>query len=667
MVYVVLIGLTLGTIAYLFLIALILGHRRPRQFERLLFFLILSLFMVYAGGLLGLNAQLQYGTPPNATQLFYSGLIALGVLFLIPLTAHTHLEYLRQVRGASLSKLAVAIAYSLYVVPIIMAALGGMMAGARFRLGAAGTAERVVTEPGLAGFLTSIIGLSSLAVGASAVIAAAFEWRIARSSHDAMERGLFWWLPCASALIPVSLVIGARMGMVFVPGVGNLLPGVVMAGVMPGALLIRYSLRHNFLEFGAQRNLVYALSATFLALLYLALVRRVSGWLEPVLPPEATAAVLLFVLVFLFEPLERAIGPALHRRFHERVERLQRLTLQLQDWARRGRLAQLIAAAEQLIRDEFGLAVVVISVPRDPARGPLREPGGLGHVVQIPLLKDGREIGLLEAASTGSYLTGETSAALEFLAEQLPAMIDLCQLLEEKMRLERELAERERLALLGQMAASVSHNLRNPLSSMKTVLQVQLEKPDLPFDLRHDCALVVSEIDRMSAKLAQLLRFSRPSVNGQTVPAVALAKQTAALFSRDAERRNIRLEFDCSASEMPIPVSEEALNEILSNLVVNAIEAQPNGGRVRVCLSQVGDGLRIGIEDDGPGITPQMRSRIFEPFFTTKATGTGLGLAIVARCVADVGGTISCESPIRDGRGARFTVELPTTGDTKTR
>ena len=87
---------------------------------------------------------------------------------------------------------------------------------------------------------------------------------------------------------------------------------------------------------------------------------------------------------------------------------------------------------------------------------------------------------MLEAASTGSYLTGETSAALEFLAEQLPGMVDLARLIEEKLRLERELAERERMAVLGQMAASVSHNLRNPLSSMKTVLQVQLENPDLP-------------------------------------------------------------------------------------------------------------------------------------------------------------------------------------------
>jgi signal transduction histidine kinase len=274
-------------------------------------------------------------------------------------------------------------------------------------------------------------------------------------------------------------------------------------------------------------------------------------------------------------------------------------------------------------------------------------------------MEDGKEIGLLEAASTGSYLTGETTAALEFLAEQLPAMANLCRLIEEKLRLERELAERERLALLGQMAASVSHNLRNPLSSMKTVLQVQLEKPNLPVDVRRDCALVVTEIDRMNAKLTQLLHFAKPSVNGQRVGAIELAKQTAILFRHDAERRNVRLEFDQPLEEISVMASEDALSEVLSNLIVNAIEAQPGGGRVRVGLARHDDRLEILVEDDGPGISQELRSKIFQPFFTTKATGTGLGLSIVARRVAEMGGTIACESPLRNGKGARFRLTLP--------
>ena len=293
------------------------------------------------------------------------------------------------------------------------------------------------------------------------------------------------------------------------------------------------------------------------------------------------------------------------------------------------------------------------------AQPPLESPGGLGHVARIPLKKGREEIGLLEAATTGSYLTGETTAALEFLAEQLPAMIDLCRLIEEKIRLERELAERERLAMLGQMAATVSHNLRNPLGAMKTVLQVQLENPDLPADLRHDCTLVLGEIERMSAKLTQLLHFAKPSPNGRRANAAETARQVAALFRADAERRRVRLELEVPAGDAAAHASEEALNEILSNLIVNAIEAQPEGGSVRVRLAGRGKHLDIFVEDDGPGISPDARAKIFQPFFTTKATGTGLGLTIVARRVSEMGGTIACESPIAQDRGTRIHVSLP--------
>ncbi len=650
--YVRLIALTAGTLVYLFLLALILGHRRPRLFERLLFFLILSLFAIYAGGLLEINAEIQYVSPPETTRLLYESLTVLGLLFLPALLVHVHVRYCLLVergevpgRGGRIALLSL-----LYVIPFVMPVtriFWGLEAPySRFDL----------SLP----FLLRAFRPEDAVLLFSAIVCCAFgDFYLGRSAPQPIERRFFYWLGGLSFLLLIPLAL--REGFATIPPIhtDGIATAIIFCGVLPGALLIYYALKHNFLEYGAQRNLVYALTATVLALLYLALVHRVSGWLAPVFPPEATASVLLFVLIFLFEPLERAIGPVLHRRFRERVSRLQSLTLDLQQEARHGDIARLTANAERRIREEFGLAAVRIAIPRDASQKPLESPGGLGHVVRFPLLKDSEEVGLLEAASTGSYLTGETSAGLEFLAEQLPPMADLCRLIEEKLRLERELAERERLALLGQMAATVSHNLRNPLSSMKTVLQVQLEKPNLPDDLRHDCALVVGEIDRMSAKLKQLLNFAKPSVNGRSVSAIAVAKQAAALFRHDAERRNVVLEFDAPDEEISIVASEEALSEILSNLIVNAIEAQPDGGRLDIRLARKGNHLEVQVEDRGPGVSAELRARIFQPFFTTKATGTGLGLAIVARRVDEMGGTMSCESPISEGKGARFIVALP--------
>jgi signal transduction histidine kinase len=644
--YIRLIALAAGTLVYLFLIALILGHRRPRTLERLLFFLMLSIFLIYAGGLLEINAQMQFGGMPPITDLLCLTIRGAGFIFLPGLLLHTHIQYFSMARLRVVPRLAVVCIGLVYVLPLLDAWMRGVLA-------------REMAWPNF------LLDFTILGAGATDVLilsAAGCAWvdgRIWKSSGDRVEKRLFNLLLVITALVAVLLILRqALAARAYAQGMA-LESALLVLGVMPGAVLIYFALKHNFLEYGAQRNLVYALAATFLALLYLALVHRVSGWLEPLLPREATAAILLFVLIFLFEPLERAIGPTLHRAFSERMAHVQRVSVEIQQEARQGDVARLVRFAERRVQEEFGLAAVRMSVPSDPKLKPLEAPGGLGHVVRIAMQKDGKEVGLLEAASTGSYLTGETSAALEFLGEQLPGMLDLCRLLEEKVRLERELAEREQMALLGQMAASVSHNLRNPLSSMKTILQVQLENPELPLDVRHDCALVVGEIDRMGEKLKQLLNFAKPSVNGQSVEAVALVKQTAALFARDAERGKVRLEFDGPAEEVRVMASEEALNEVLSNLIVNAMEAQPNGGRVRVGVTRVDAALEIRVEDDGPGIAAGARARIFEPYYTTKASGTGLGLAIVARRVEEMGGTIDCESPVREGKGTRFILRIP--------
>ena len=142
-------------------------------------------------------------------------------------------------------------------------------------------------------------------------------------------------------------------------------------------------------------------------------------------------------------------------------------------------------------------------------------------------------------------MSGEAAAAIEFLCEQLPSALDLCLLIEEKLRLERELAERERLAVLGQMAASISHNLKNPLGSIKTILQVQLENPEVPESIRGETRMVLEEVRRLSAKLNQLLQFSRPAVRGGAIEARcdarAVAEEVVSLLRHEAEERGIAL------------------------------------------------------------------------------------------------------------------------------
>src|ERR1700733_5445164 len=220
------------------------------------------------------------------------------------------------------------------------------------------------------------------------------------------------------------------------------------------------------------------------------------------------------------------------------------------------------------------------------------------------------------------------------------------------------------MARVGQMAASISHNLKNPLGSMKTILQVQLENSALPADAQRDLSMVLSELDRLSAKLNQLLQYARPVVRASSaapsrVNVSAVAEQVISLLRHDAERRRVSLILNDESAGLSLTGPEEALADILSNLVVNAIEAMSDGGAISVGAPRDAQEVVVPVIDDGPGISPENRGNVFRPFFTTKPSGTGLGLAIVERRGLVLSGSVILGRPVANGRGAKFIVRLP--------
>jgi len=353
------------------------------------------------------------------------------------------------------------------------------------------------------------------------------------------------------------------------------------------------------------------------------------------------------------------------------MDRVQRLTAEIQQEARQGNLRGLVRFIEGRVKEVFELAAVNLTLVdqskaelRPSSRTPEERATSAALSDRVFVLRQGHQLmAALQAEPHGAGLSGETQAALEFLCEQLPGALDLCRLIEEKLQLERELAERERLALVGQMAASISHNLKNPLGSMKTILQVQLENPELPDSMRAETKMLLEEVGRLSTKLNQLLQFSRPAVRGASAigscHARVVVEEVAGLLSHEAERRGVQMQIKVSGGSALVAASAEGVNDIVSNLVVNALEATPRGGHVMVSAASRDGACTLAVEDDGPGIPAALREKILQPFFTTKSQGTGLGLAIVARRVAEFGGKVDWESPVGDGRGTRFRVTLP--------
>ncbi len=651
LLYIRLIGYTAGTLLQLFWMVVILGYRRQRNFERVFFFLCLALFFFYGGSLLALNSQIYYPLPPAALNEFAIVIISIGLCMLPALLLHLHMEY-AETRGLLKSKRWKAAVFLIFYAACLHLAyqrIPPLLQDPHFNF----------LEPG-----------SSLGHGFAIVLAVALAWcggwerRFATAAPDKPQRYFHWAL-----LVFFAASMLAVAGLHLAPWhleartAGELATAFSLLPILPFSVLIFLVYRHNFLQIGRQKNLLYAISATFLALLYLSLVRRLSLRLEPVLPPEATASILLFVLVIFIEPLQRALGRRLQETAQKEMDLAHRLASEIQQEARRGDVPQLADFIESRLKAHFEFAEVGLMLwhpssgkeERLPARKEFRE--------GFSILQGNQTIGTLHVEPHGAAVSGETRRALEFLCEQLPGALDLCRAIEEKLRLERELAERERLAALGQMAASISHNLKNPLGSMKTILQVQLENPEMPESMRAETRMILEEIGRLSAKLNQLLQFSRPAVLGEGRPAkcnaTEVAREVVGVLRPEAQRKGVALELHPAATALSVAISTEALNDILTNLVVNALDAASRGGRVQVEVSRKdGNGL-IAVEDDGPGVAAELREKILQPFFTTKTQGTGLGLAIVARRASDAGGKLEFESPVKNGRGTRFYVTLP--------
>ncbi|HEY6661100.1 MAG TPA: ATP-binding protein, partial [Pyrinomonadaceae bacterium] len=281
-----------------------------------------------------------------------------------------------------------------------------------------------------------------------------------------------------------------------------------------------------------------------------------------------------------------------------------------------------------------------------------------GFKLAYPLRREDKVEGLLALDAASASLTPDARSIIGLLADQIAIAIDDSRLMEENLRLERELAERERLASLGRMAATVAHEIKNPLSAIKSIAQVMREDENLRNEYERDLGLIVGETDRLSQSVTQLLSFARKeSPAGQPLGVDELLRSVVDLFRANAREQGIVLDYQVNVEAELAGKSVSALRDALSNLLLNALQATPHGGKVELIAASSNGNLLISVQDSGSGVPADLRERIWEPFFTTRQRGTGLGLAIVRKRVQEVGGSASLES--HNGRGALFQIRIP--------
>ncbi|HET6892464.1 MAG TPA: ATP-binding protein, partial [Pyrinomonadaceae bacterium] len=278
------------------------------------------------------------------------------------------------------------------------------------------------------------------------------------------------------------------------------------------------------------------------------------------------------------------------------------------------------------------------------------------------LRREDRIAGVMLIDGPSASLTPDARTVLEILADQVAIAIEDCRLVEENVRLERRVAEGERLAALGQMAAAVAHEIKNPLSAIKSIAQVMREDERLDAEYARDLSLIVGETDRLSQSVTQLLSFARKEApEDLPLKADELVRSVVELFKANAGEQQIKLETSIETDHELGGAAVSTIRDALANLILNALQATPAGGVVTVIARQDKGTLLIVVEDTGTGVSPELSKRIWEPFFTTKQRGTGLGLAIVRKRMEEAGGSARLAAS-RNGAGARFELRVPING-----
>lgn len=229
----------------------------------------------------------------------------------------------------------------------------------------------------------------------------------------------------------------------------------------------------------------------------------------------------------------------------------------------------------------------------------------------------------------------------------------------ERDRLMVQVMRADRLAGLGELTAGIAHEIRNPLTSIRGFLQYLQECED-PAEWRRYGPLIIREVDSLNRLVGELLAFGRPRPPQIDKVQIGQLVEEMAFLARG--KSSAHIELSIAPDLPPIDGDREALKQAILNLLINAIQAIPEGGTVKVSTEDGGDGrVVIRVADDGIGIEPENLAKVFDPFFSTKASGTGLGLAMVHRIVDAHHGVITIDS--RPGEGTTAELRLPVVRD----
>ncbi|HEY5404300.1 MAG TPA: ATP-binding protein, partial [Pyrinomonadaceae bacterium] len=456
-----------------------------------------------------------------------------------------------------------------------------------------------------------------------------------------------------------------------------------LGSLVPSVLLAYYIYRYRYLEIIIEESLVVVTFATVVLTVYVFGIRTIGDWLTQRygVKPGLVESLLILALALVAAPFRGWLGSRFQKLFERETALFKEIVSRIGSYAGQYKdLLELLHFVEERTTEVLGLRRLKIFVAgegventetwvaqtlehsRDSGWLPVEDSEMLveqGYKLAYPMRREDKVAGLLAVDAVGASLTPDARSVIETLADQVAIAIDDSRLMEENVRLERELAERERMASLGRMAATVAHEIKNPLSAIKSIAQVMREDEHLNKDYSRDLSLIVGETDRLSQSVTQLLSFARrESPAEQALGTDELLRSVVDLFRANAREHGIGLEYQIRDDAQLSGKCVSVLRDALSNLLLNALQATSPGGKISLAAALDNADLLISVQDTGPGVPLELREQIWEPFFTTRQRGTGLGLAIVRKRVQEVGGTASLGGAANGG-GALFFLRVP--------
>ena len=529
-------------------------------------------------------------------------------------------------------------------------------------------------------------------------------WRIRRAIAAPRMRQFFAWLSAALGTSATTLAFVFFFAVRSWPMAASPLVWIVsLLPAIPAALFAYYVIRFQFVPLVLERTLVYGAIVVGLLLAYRVTLQDMTDRLSERYHVDFALLEggVAIVLILVYQPLRQRIAESLRYLLGSRVAtvrgQIRRLAVEMSEHAGQppehllawfpGALANAlhvdrvaawvmltghgpvfrggdagVASDESMARlhDDLasaGLAICSVHDAPTPAAHRCLQQAQAAFAVRLdhPQL---RGIVLVGPLPWQRQLGEEELNFLTLLAEQLASAIQNSQLLAERQAAERRAFQSEKLATLGLLAGSLAHEIRNPLSSIKTIAAVVSEQLGPQSPHHEDLRLILGEIDRLSATTSQLLEFARPAVGSRARGSVTeVIQRLARLLGLLAAQRSVSIEVQFEPQLPTVEADEQALREIFFNLLSNSIEASRSGGKVRVDCRRENGSVIAAVSDDGPGIPAVLAARLFDPFVTTKEAGTGLGLYTVGRRVRELGGQIDCASDPQTG--TRFVVRLP--------